>query len=97
MRRVLTEDLELDPGALRVLDVGSGGGLLAEEFARIGCLLMIKAAQDWWLTRWAEPNLHDWDMFIRPEELEATMTERGFEVRDQSGLYAGYAIKRAVS
>jgi 2-polyprenyl-6-hydroxyphenyl methylase/3-demethylubiquinone-9 3-methyltransferase len=37
MRRVLTEELHLTPTALRVLDVGCGGGLLAEEFARLGC------------------------------------------------------------
>jgi 2-polyprenyl-3-methyl-5-hydroxy-6-metoxy-1,4-benzoquinol methylase len=97
-------------------------------------LLMIKIAQDWSFTRWAEPGLHDWDMFIRPGELEQTLGGAGFEARDrvgmaprnpltalkamldrargeidyaemgrridlresrdQSGLYAGYAIKR---
>lgn len=37
MRRVLTEELRLAPAGLEVLDVGCGGGLLAEEFARLGC------------------------------------------------------------
>jgi 2-polyprenyl-6-hydroxyphenyl methylase / 3-demethylubiquinone-9 3-methyltransferase len=37
MRRVLTEDLRLTPAMLQVLDIGCGGGLLAEEFARLGC------------------------------------------------------------
>lgn len=36
MRRVLVEELGLRPAALRALDVGCGGGLLAEEFARLG-------------------------------------------------------------
>jgi 2-polyprenyl-6-hydroxyphenyl methylase / 3-demethylubiquinone-9 3-methyltransferase len=36
-RKVLTERLRLDPRGLRALDVGCGGGLLAEEFARLGC------------------------------------------------------------
>jgi 2-polyprenyl-6-hydroxyphenyl methylase/3-demethylubiquinone-9 3-methyltransferase len=36
MRRVLLEELRLTPAGLRVLDVGCGGGLLAEEFARLG-------------------------------------------------------------
>jgi 2-polyprenyl-6-hydroxyphenyl methylase / 3-demethylubiquinone-9 3-methyltransferase len=37
MRRVLTEELRLTPTGLHVLDVGCGGGLLAEEFARLSC------------------------------------------------------------
>jgi 2-polyprenyl-6-hydroxyphenyl methylase/3-demethylubiquinone-9 3-methyltransferase len=37
MRRVLVEDLRLSPAGLDVLDIGCGGGLLAEEFARLGC------------------------------------------------------------
>jgi 2-polyprenyl-6-hydroxyphenyl methylase/3-demethylubiquinone-9 3-methyltransferase len=174
MRRVLVEDLGLDPAELSVLDVGSGGGLLAEEFAALGCakmtgvdpsresvavardharaggleieylvapgeslpfgdglfdaayccdvlehvasvpktiaeigrvlkpggiflydtvnrtvrsrLLMIKVAQDWKLTRWAEPDLHDWRMFIKPRELERELAAAGFEVRDRVGM-----------
>jgi 2-polyprenyl-6-hydroxyphenyl methylase/3-demethylubiquinone-9 3-methyltransferase len=35
-RYILTERLKLDPRGLRALDVGCGGGLLAEEFARLG-------------------------------------------------------------
>lgn len=36
-RSVLVERLGHDPHELRALDVGCGGGLLAEEFARFGC------------------------------------------------------------
>ncbi|MCA1597812.1 MAG: bifunctional 2-polyprenyl-6-hydroxyphenol methylase/3-demethylubiquinol 3-O-methyltransferase UbiG [Chloroflexi bacterium] len=36
-RSVLVERLGRDPRGLRALDVGCGGGLLAEEFARFGC------------------------------------------------------------
>ena len=36
MRRVLTERLQIEPRASSALDVGSGGGLLAEECARLG-------------------------------------------------------------
>jgi 2-polyprenyl-6-hydroxyphenyl methylase/3-demethylubiquinone-9 3-methyltransferase len=175
MRRILTEDLGHDPKRLRILDVGCGGGLLAEEFARLGCavtgvdpstdslevarahareggldidyreatgdalpfadgefpaayccdvlehvddvgrtvaeiarvlepggvflydtvnrtlrskVLMIKLSQDWSATAWAEPNLHAFDMFIRPEELEAHLEQAGLEVRDGVGFAA---------
>jgi 2-polyprenyl-6-hydroxyphenyl methylase/3-demethylubiquinone-9 3-methyltransferase len=37
MRRILLDELHLVPSGLRILDVGCGGGLLAEEFARMGC------------------------------------------------------------
>ncbi len=34
---LLFNRLGLEPAGLRILDVGCGGGLLAEEFARLGC------------------------------------------------------------
>ena len=37
MRRVLIGELGIDPRGKTALDIGSGGGLLAEEFARLGC------------------------------------------------------------
>ena len=173
MRRVLADELRIDPRGRTALDVGSGGGLLAEEFARLGfrvtgidpsgesvaaagahavdqgleieyvvgageelpftdasfdiaycCdvlehvddldrvlaetarvlkpggvylydtinrtrrsrLVVIKLMQEWRSTALMEPNLHDWDMFIRPGELEAAMARAGLEPRDTVGL-----------
>jgi 2-polyprenyl-6-hydroxyphenyl methylase / 3-demethylubiquinone-9 3-methyltransferase len=37
LRGTLTQTLGREPRGLRTLDVGCGGGLLAEEFARLGC------------------------------------------------------------
>ena len=37
-RKVLAQ-LNIDPRGKRTLDVGCGGGLLAEEFARLGCVV----------------------------------------------------------
>jgi 2-polyprenyl-6-hydroxyphenyl methylase / 3-demethylubiquinone-9 3-methyltransferase len=37
LRRTMVETLGIDPAGAAVLDVGCGGGLLAEEFARLGC------------------------------------------------------------
>jgi 2-polyprenyl-6-hydroxyphenyl methylase/3-demethylubiquinone-9 3-methyltransferase len=170
---VLTGKLELDPKGTRTLDVGCGGGLLAEEFAALGCdvvgldpsgvsletarahartsgleieyvqgsgeqlpfedaafdivyccdvlehvddlprvigeiarvlrpggvflydtinrtpmskLLMIKVFQEWESTRWMEPNVHDWQMFIKPKELFAELARAGLENRELTGL-----------
>lgn len=164
LRRTMTETLGIEPAGARVLDVGSGGGLLAEEFAALGCrvtgidpskqsvaaaqahaakggleieyvegsgealpfdtesfdvvyccdvlehvddvgktvaeiarvlkprgafmfdtinrtfrskLVMIKLMQEWESTRCMEPNLHDWNMFIRPDELHRHIVDAG--------------------
>jgi 2-polyprenyl-6-hydroxyphenyl methylase / 3-demethylubiquinone-9 3-methyltransferase len=49
-------------------------------------LIMIKLAQEWPATAWAEQGLHDFDLFIRPGELEAALTAAGLEVRDRVGF-----------
>jgi 2-polyprenyl-6-hydroxyphenyl methylase/3-demethylubiquinone-9 3-methyltransferase len=173
MRRILTRELGIDPQGKAALDVGCGGGLLAEEFARLGCrvtgvdpsaasletarghaaasgldveyvegageslpfedgsfdvvyccdvlehvhdlqrtlhesarvlkpggvymydtinrtrrskLVLIKLFQDWKSTAMMEPDLHDWDMFIKPGELAAALGHAGLDNQDVQGI-----------
>ena len=173
MRRVMTEQIGIDPQGATALDVGCGGGLLAEEFAALGCrvtgvdpstesletaraharsrgldieyaegtgeqlpfadesfdvvyccdvlehvndlqrtldesarvlkpgglymydtinrtrrskLVMIKLFQEWKSTAVMEPNLHDWDMFIKPAELVSALDKAGLDNRDIVGI-----------
>jgi 2-polyprenyl-6-hydroxyphenyl methylase/3-demethylubiquinone-9 3-methyltransferase len=173
IRRVLAQDLHLSPAGRRALDVGCGGGLLAEEMAGLGfevtgvdpaeasletarahaeqsglaityqlgtaealpcedasfdvvycCdvlehvdsveravaeaarvlkpggvyiydtinrtflarLIYIKLFQEWGWTSWMPPNLHAFDKFIRPPELQAMLAQHGLQHRDVAGL-----------
>jgi 2-polyprenyl-6-hydroxyphenyl methylase/3-demethylubiquinone-9 3-methyltransferase len=173
MRRILTGELRMDPAGRTALDVGCGGGLLAEEFAGLGfdvtgvdpsaeslrtarahaaasgldieyvegtgeqlpfddatfdiaycCdvlehvddlqrtldesarvlkpggvymydtinrtrrsnLVMIKLFQEWESTAMMEPNLHDWNMFIKPDELVAALGRAGLDNQDLQGI-----------
>jgi 2-polyprenyl-6-hydroxyphenyl methylase / 3-demethylubiquinone-9 3-methyltransferase len=172
-KQVLLEKLHMDLQGKKALDVGCGGGLLAEEFARLGCavkgidpseptlgtarrhagesglqidyqvgageripcedgsfdivyccdvlehvqdlglviaeiarvlkkdgvflydtinrtfpskLVMIKLFQEWQATSFMPPGLHDWKMFITPDELRAHLAQSGLDLRDVQGL-----------
>ncbi len=184
MRRVLAEDLGIDPRGRKTLDVGCGGGILAEELARLGCavtgidpseksleaaraharaeglaidyrrgtgesipfpdaafdlacccdvlehvedlpkviaeisrvlkpggvflydtinrtlrskLVVIKLFQEWKWTSFMPPGLHDWKMFIKPEELLPLLAGNGLQNRDLTGLSPGVHPLRVVS
>lgn len=173
MRRALVTELGADLSSRSCLDVGCGGGLLAEEFAKLGCrvtgvdpsrpsletakahaareglrieyltargeklpfdddsfdvvyccdvlehvdsvdatvaeaarvlkpagvylydtinqtarsrLVTIKLMQEWDATRCMDPDVHDWDMFIKPRDLERTLRRHGLEPRGIVGL-----------
>ncbi len=173
MRDVLVNRLHIDPNGKRVLDIGCGGGFLAEEFATLGCdvmgidpsaptivqaaahaneadltiiyrvasgeaipvadatfdivyccdvlehvddldkviaetarvlnpggvylfdtinrtflskLIVIKLFQQWKATRIMTTNLHDWAMFITPDELRAALARHGLECREIAGI-----------
>jgi 2-polyprenyl-6-hydroxyphenyl methylase / 3-demethylubiquinone-9 3-methyltransferase len=173
LRRTMVDTLGIDPEGAAVLDVGCGGGFLAEEFAALGCrvtgvdpssasiaaarnhaeqgglaidyaeasgealpfgdgsfevvyccdvlehvddvaktvdeiarvvkpggaflfdtinrtwrskLVMIKLMQEWDSTRCMEPNLHDWNMFIRPEELRRHIETANLKPGPMTGI-----------
>lgn len=176
IRKVLGQDLQLSPTGKRALDVGCGGGLLAEEMAGLGfdvtgvepaeaslqtarehaersglaidyrrgtaealpcedasfdvvycCdvlehvdsvdgavaeasrvlkpggvyiydtinrtflskLVYIKLFQEWSWTSWMPANLHVWEKFIRPVELQALLAQHGLDERELAGLEPG--------
>jgi 2-polyprenyl-6-hydroxyphenyl methylase/3-demethylubiquinone-9 3-methyltransferase len=52
-------------------------------------LFAIKLAQEWRVTRFAPPRLHDWEQFIKPTELQALMSGHGLEPQEVVGLSLG--------
>jgi 2-polyprenyl-6-hydroxyphenyl methylase/3-demethylubiquinone-9 3-methyltransferase len=49
-------------------------------------LVVIKLLQDWRWSRLAPPNLHAWEMFVKPEELRVLLERHGLENRDVIGM-----------
>jgi 2-polyprenyl-6-hydroxyphenyl methylase / 3-demethylubiquinone-9 3-methyltransferase len=184
MYDVLVNQLRLDPQGKQTLDIGCGGGFLAEEFARLGCavmgidpsapsiaqaeahakearlaityrvapgeaipyadatfdiayccdalehvddldhviaetvrvlqpgglyffdtinrtwiskLVVIKLFQEWNATRVLTTNLHDWAMFIKPNELRAMMAKHGLQSREIVGINPKSSPLRALA
>jgi 2-polyprenyl-6-hydroxyphenyl methylase / 3-demethylubiquinone-9 3-methyltransferase len=64
-----------------------GGAFIFDTFNRtfISKLVAIKIWQEW--KRWAfmPPSLHVWEMFVTPEELKATLQEKGFHLKEFQG------------
>src|SRR5437764_987091 len=95
-RSVLTVDNELynqpgdtwggDDGFLRVLR--PGGVYLYDTINRtlLSKLVAIKLLQEWRWSRLAPPNLHAWDMFVKPEELRILLERHGLEQQDLIGM-----------
>jgi 2-polyprenyl-6-hydroxyphenyl methylase/3-demethylubiquinone-9 3-methyltransferase len=49
-------------------------------------LLVIKVAQEWRLTRFTDATVHEWAMFIKPEELVVTLARHGLQIGEIVGL-----------
>lgn len=68
-----------------------GGVYLYDTINRtlLSKLILIKAAQEWRLTRMVSPGLHDWTMFVKPLELQTAMRRHGIESRGVTGMMPG--------
>jgi len=49
-------------------------------------LAVIKVMQEWSSTAFAEPNMHVWERFIRPDELSSLLGRHGLEHREMRGI-----------
>jgi 2-polyprenyl-6-hydroxyphenyl methylase/3-demethylubiquinone-9 3-methyltransferase len=70
-----------------------GGLFLFDTINRtmISKIVMIKLCQDWPLTAWMPPGLHDWDQFIKPAELRAVLARHHLREEGLTGLKPGIA------
>jgi len=58
---------------------------------RISKLVLIKLCQDWPLTAWMPPGLHDWNQFITPAELSDVLARHHLRQDGLTGLKPGIA------
>ena len=49
-------------------------------------LVAIKVMQEWRWTRFVDAAVHDWDMFIKPSELQAALERSGLHMVEAVGL-----------
>lgn len=49
-------------------------------------LVVVNVMQEWRLTSFAPPNLHSWDMFIKPGDLKASLERHGLRSQDVRGM-----------
>ncbi|GAC1600295.1 MAG: bifunctional 3-demethylubiquinone 3-O-methyltransferase/2-octaprenyl-6-hydroxy phenol methylase [Chitinophagaceae bacterium] len=63
----------------------------------ISKLVAIKIWQEW--KRWAfmPPNLHVWEMFIKPEELKTLLETNGLEWKEHTGTQPNVSIPKMLS
>jgi 2-polyprenyl-6-hydroxyphenyl methylase/3-demethylubiquinone-9 3-methyltransferase len=60
-------------------------------------LVAIKIWQEWKSTAFMPPRLHEWRMFIRPEELKGLLVQAGFEFREFRGTSPDVSIPKMIS
>jgi 2-polyprenyl-6-hydroxyphenyl methylase/3-demethylubiquinone-9 3-methyltransferase len=69
----------------------SGGIFFYDTINRtmISKLVFIKLGQEWKFTRFLPPNMHVWEMFIKPEELTHSLDRHGLRNMDIKGTRPG--------
>jgi 2-polyprenyl-6-hydroxyphenyl methylase/3-demethylubiquinone-9 3-methyltransferase len=59
-------------------------------------LVAIKIWQEWKSTAFMPPRLHEWKMFIKPEELKGLLTRSGFEFKEFRGTSPDVSIPKMI-
>lgn len=60
-------------------------------------LVAIKIWQEWKSTAFMPPRLHEWRMFIRPEELKGLLLQTGFEFKEFRGTSPNVSVLKMIS
>ncbi|MEV6236200.1 bifunctional 2-polyprenyl-6-hydroxyphenol methylase/3-demethylubiquinol 3-O-methyltransferase UbiG [Lentzea sp. NPDC051838] len=60
-------------------------------------IVMIKLFQEWSAFSWAPRDLHDWDKFVTPEELERSLTRHGLKNEEFVGFVPGRGPLKVLS
>jgi 2-polyprenyl-6-hydroxyphenyl methylase / 3-demethylubiquinone-9 3-methyltransferase len=63
----------------------------------ISKLVAIKIWQEWKSTAFMPPRLHQWRMFIRPQEFKGLLTQSGFEFKEFRGTSPDISIPKMIS
>ncbi len=58
----------------------------------ISKFVMIKIMQEWKSTAFLDPNVHVWEMFIKPKELLETLNEHNLVNREIKGISPGMKV-----
>ena len=76
-----------------------GGYFLFDTLNRtfLSKLVAIKIWQEWKSTAFMPPRLHEWRMFIRPDELKGLLTKTGFEFKEFRGTSPNVSVPRMIS
>jgi 2-polyprenyl-6-hydroxyphenyl methylase/3-demethylubiquinone-9 3-methyltransferase len=56
----------------------------------------IKIWQEWKSTAFMPPRLHEWQMFIQPEELKGLLTQSGFEFKEFRGTSPDVSLLKMI-